>query len=117
MAEPPDHLGGFASGDGHFRHPMIEVGSGRHPGDHSMIQLKSAALGLALLAFAGGSAVAMPDGDMHKMSAKHMKKMRSCKAMDHDMMMKNRGCMKMMKMHPDMMKDDGMMKKDDMMKK
>jgi hypothetical protein len=83
-----------------------------------MIQLKSAALGLALLAFAGGSAVAMPDGAMHKMSAKHMKKMKSCQAMDHDMMMKNKGCMKMMKMHPDMMKgDDGMMKKDDMMKK
>lgn len=83
-----------------------------------MMQLKTAALGLTLLAFAGGSAFAMPDGAMPKMSAKHMKMMQSCKAMDHEMMMKNKGCMKMMKKHPDMMKDDGaMMKKDDMMKK
>jgi hypothetical protein len=82
-----------------------------------MIHLKTAALGLVLVAFAG-SAFAMPDSGMHRMSAKHMRMMKSCQAMDHDMMMKNKRCMKMMKMHPDMMKgDDAMMKKDDMMKK
>lgn len=87
-----------------------------------MIQLKSAALGLAVLAFTGGAALAqgsmMKDDHMMKMSAKDTKMMKSCQAMDHDAMMKNKGCMKMMKDHPDMMKSDGMMKKDDgMMKK
>jgi hypothetical protein len=41
------------------------------------------------------------------MSQKHM--MKKCNAMSHDMMMKNAGCMKMMKMHPEMMSGDGMM--------
>ncbi len=45
-----------------------------------------------------------------KMSAADKRKMASCNAMSHDKMMKNAGCMKMMKMHPDMMKSDsGMM--------
>ncbi len=86
-----------------------------------MIQMKSAALGLVVLAFAGGAAftagATAKDDGMHKMSARHMKMMKSCQTMSHDLMMKNKGCMKMMKMHPDMMNADGSMKPDGMMKK
>ena len=39
-----------------------------------------------------------------KMSASDKKMMTKCSGMSHDMMMKDKGCMKMMKMHPDMMK-------------
>jgi Spy/CpxP family protein refolding chaperone len=39
-----------------------------------------------------------------KMSMAQKKMMTKCKSMSHDMMMKSNGCMKMMKMHPDMMK-------------
>ena len=39
-----------------------------------------------------------------KMSMSDKKMMTKCQGMDHDMMMKDKGCMKMMKMHPDMMK-------------
>lgn len=52
----------------------------------------------------------MQSGQM-TMSATEMKKMKSCQAMSHEKMMKNAGCARMMKMHPDMMKSDGMMKK------
>lgn len=38
-----------------------------------------------------------------KMSAADKKTMAKCQGMPHDMMMKNRSCMKMMKMHPEMM--------------
>lgn len=50
----------------------------------------------------------MKSGSM-KMSAGSMRKMKTCNAMSHDAMMKNAGCAKMMKMHPDMMKHDDMM--------
>ena len=84
-----------------------------------MTILKTAALGAMLASFAAGGAFAqtmstgsMSTGDMSKMSSADMKKMKSCQGMSHDMMMKNKGCMKMMKMHPDMMKsDDSMMMK------
>ena len=46
----------------------------------------------------------MKSDKMMKMSAADTKMMKKCKAMSHDMMMKNAGCKKMMKMHPDMMK-------------
>ena len=46
----------------------------------------------------------MSSGSGMKMSMKDKKMMTKCQAMDHDMMMKNAGCTKMMKMHPDMMK-------------
>lgn len=39
-----------------------------------------------------------------KMSMAQKKMMTKCKAMSNEMMMKNKGCMKMMKMHPEMMK-------------
>ena len=39
-----------------------------------------------------------------KISLKDKKMIARCNGMSHDMMMKNAGCMKMMKMHPDMMK-------------
>jgi hypothetical protein len=51
----------------------------------------------------------MKSDSMMKMSAADTRKMHKCNAMSHDMMMKNAGCMKMMKMHPDMMKHDDMM--------
>ena len=76
------------------------------------------AAGLALT-LAAGSALAqdaMKSDSMAKMSSKDMKMMKSCQAMDHDKMMANKGCMKMMKMHPDMMSGGGMMKSDGMMK-
>ena len=46
----------------------------------------------------------MSSGDHMKMSAKDKKMMTKCQGMSHDAMMKNAGCKKMMKMHPDMMK-------------
>ena len=55
----------------------------------------------------------MKDGmkaPMMKMSAAETKQMKSCNAMSHEKMMKNAGCVKMMKMHPDMMHHDDMMK-------
>lgn len=52
----------------------------------------------------------MSSGQM-KMSAADMRKMKSCRAMSHDRMMKDAGCARMMKMHPEMMTSDGMMKK------
>jgi hypothetical protein len=45
----------------------------------------------------------MSDSKM-KMSMADKKMMTKCQGMGHDMMMKDKGCMKMMKMHPDMMK-------------
>ncbi len=57
----------------------------------------------------------MKSDKMMKMSDTDTKKMKMCQAMPHDKMMKNAGCMKMMKMHPDMMKGDAMMKSDKMM--
>lgn len=40
-----------------------------------------------------------------KMSMKDKKMMTKCQGMSHGMMMKSSGCKKMMKMHPDMMKN------------
>ena len=48
-------------------------------------------------------------GSMMKMSAADTRKMASCNAMSHDKMMKNAGCVKLMKAHPDMMKSNAMM--------
>ncbi|MDQ2765420.1 MAG: hypothetical protein M3Y22_18660 [Pseudomonadota bacterium] len=45
----------------------------------------------------------MKKDHMMKMSKADTKKMASCHKMSHEMMMKNKGCAKMMKMHPDMM--------------
>ena len=39
-----------------------------------------------------------------KMSMAQKRMMTKCNAMSHEMMMKNKSCVKMMKMHPDMMK-------------
>lgn len=85
-----------------------------------MTFLKPAALGAALLVLAGGSAfaqgaMASHDSMTSGMSKHDMMMMKHCQAMDHDAMMKSRSCMKMMKMHPDMMKD-GAMSNDEMMK-
>jgi len=52
----------------------------------------------------------MKSDKMMKMSAADTKKMKMCQAMPHDKMMKNAGCMKMSRMHPDMMKSDPMAK-------
>lgn len=46
----------------------------------------------------------MSSGGNMKMSMKDKRMMTKCNAMSHDMMMKNKSCAKMMKMHPDMMK-------------
>jgi len=83
--------------------------------------LRSTAIGLAMLALTSGAAFA-ESGAMMKtdsmaakpmaMSAKDKKMMTSCQAMPHDKMMKNAGCKKMAKMHPDMMKGGAMMKSD-----
>jgi hypothetical protein len=76
----------------------------------TLIAVSAAAMSLTAPAFAQD---AMANGAMGsapmKMTPKEMKKMDSCKAMSHDMMMKNAGCMKLMKMHPDMMSGDNMM--------
>lgn len=54
--------------------------------------------------------------DAMKMSAADTRKMKSCNAMSREAMMKDAGCAKLMKAHPDMMKNDSMMKQDGMMK-
>lgn len=48
------------------------------------------------------SSGSMKSGSM-KMSAKDKKMMTKCQGMSNDMMMKNKSCMKMTKMHPGMM--------------
>ena len=79
-----------------------------------MSRAKAGALAFTLLALSGGAAFAqgsMAKGDMMKgMSKQDMMMMKKCQGMDHDAMMKNKGCMKMMKKHPDMMTDGSMMK-------
>ena len=70
--------------------------------------LAMSALSIATASPALAQDAMMKDGmksdSMMKMSKADMKKMKSCNAMSHEMMMKNAGCKKMMKMHPDMMK-------------
>ena len=72
------------------------------------------AMSMAIAAPALAQDAMMKDGmksdKMMKMSAADTNKMKMCQAMPHDRMMKNAGCMKMQKMHPDMMKGDAMMK-------
>jgi hypothetical protein len=75
---------------------------------------QAASLGLSLLAISAGGALAQsgmtssdtmskPMAAPMSMSKHDMKMMKTCQGMSHDMMMKKAGCMKMMKMHPDMM--------------
>lgn len=49
-----------------------------------------------------------PSGAM-KTSRATERKIKACNAMSHDAMMKNSGCAKVMKAHPDMMQHDSMM--------
>lgn len=66
------------------------------------------AIGAPAIAQMSNDAMVKKDGMMSgshmKMSMKDKKMMAKCNGMSHNMMMKNAGCMKMMKMHPDMMK-------------
>ena len=76
-----------------------------------MTFLKPAALGAALVVLAGGSAFAQGamtghDSMMSGLSKHDMMMMKHCQGMSHDAMMKSHSCMTMMKMHPDMMKDN-----------
>lgn len=73
----------------------------------TLIAMSALSIAAAAPALAQGM---MNKGEM-KMSAAETKKMKACNAMSHDKMMKNAGCVKMMKMHPDMMKHDAMMNK------
>ena len=80
--------------------------------------MRNTLIAMAALMMIGGTpalAQDMMSGDAMKakpmkMSAAQMKQMKACQAMSHDRMMKNAGCKKMMRMHPDMMKGDMMMK-------
>ncbi len=91
------------------------------PWRYQMNHIKSAILGLALVAGAASGAFAQSSGAMDEngmakpmhMSSHEKHMMKSCMAMSHDAMMKNSGCAKMMKAHPDMMSDK-MMNKDAM---
>ena len=71
---------------------------------------KKLILGVCALAFVGSPALAqmksgsMMAGDDMKMSKTQMMAMKKCHGMSHRMMMKNKKCVSMMKMHPDMMK-------------
>ncbi len=70
-----------------------------------------------LTATAASAQGAMTSDTMSKpMSHHEMKMMKSCQAMDHDKMMANKGCMKMMKMHPEMTSGDSSMNSAGMMK-
>lgn len=72
---------------------------------------KTLILGAFILSLASGvpALAQMKDGAMMggdkpmKMSKSQMKSMNKCKAMSQEMMMKNKRCMSMMKMHHDMM--------------
>jgi hypothetical protein len=78
-------------------------------------------------AFAQGGAMMKSDGAMGAMksdtmaaapmavSAADTKKMKACHAMTPAKMAKDKGCMKMAKMHPDMMKSQGAMASGGMM--
>ena len=61
----------------------------------------------AQMSNSGASSDHMSSGSMSsgskKMSMADKKMMTKCKGMSHDMMMKDKSCAKMMKMHPDMM--------------
>ncbi len=83
-------------------------------------------LGSIALVLATGTPAFAQDGMMSaggmqpasmKMTKSQMASMNRCKKMSHPMMTKNRTCMKMMKMHPDMMSEGGMMSDDKMDKK
>lgn len=61
-------------------------------------------VGVPALAQTTDGAMASKDKMMgKKMSKSQMAMMNKCKGMAHEMMMKNRSCAKMMKMHPEMM--------------
>lgn len=83
--------------------------------------LAISAMSLAASAPAMAQGAMAKEGAMHggmpRMSAADTRMMNNCKAMSHERMMRNRGCARMMRMHPDMMKSDSMMKHDGMMKK
>lgn len=71
----------------------------------------SSLLASAVLATALPASAASHKGDhmmAHKMSAKDMKKMESCKAMDHAMAMKDKRCAKLMMQHDAMAPHDAM---------
>ena len=74
-----------------------------------MTKMKVVAIGLAAVMLSSGAAYAqdsMSKDSMSKggmMSKKDSMMMKKCQGMDHDKMMKSKSCMKMMKMHPDMM--------------
>ena len=55
-----------------------------------------------------GNSMGMPSGSMGKMSKSQMATMKRCQAMSSDMMMKDKKCAAMAKMHPEMMQG-GMM--------
>ena len=82
-----------------------------------MISTKLILGSIALVLATGAPAFAqngmMASGGMHpsgmKMTKTQMASINRCKKMSHRMMMKSRTCMKMMKMHPDMMRGGGMM--------
>ncbi len=80
----------------------------------------SLALALAaglFTATAASAQSAMTSDTMSKPMSHHdMKMMKSCQAMDHDKMMANKGCIKMMKMHPEMGTADSSMNSTGMMK-
>ncbi|GHH25569.1 hypothetical protein GCM10008023_39030 [Sphingomonas glacialis] len=88
--------------------------------------LKKLALGsIALVLATGAPAFAqngmMSSGGMQpagmKITKSQMASMNRCKKMSHHMMTKNRTCMKMMRMHPDMISEDGIMNDGKMDKK
>ena len=86
-----------------------------------MNNLKSAALGLAIVALAAAGFTQSATAHMAK-SASHQKMMDSCMAMSGDAMMADHGCIRMMKKmgvshaHMKMMMSCKAMSKDDMMK-
>jgi len=90
-----------------------------------MTLFKSAALGAVLVCLSAGAAFAqsaamkagaITDAAMVKpmahMSKAEMKKMDTCKTMPSAKMMNDKGCAKLVKMHPDMMNMDAMKSRD-----
>lgn len=81
-----------------------------------MFTVKSAVLGMAIVAFAGAPAFAAASMSGSKMAPSEVKTMHTCQSMSHSAMMKDKNCTALMKKYPKMMRSKGSMHKGSMHK-
>ncbi|MGN6550866.1 MAG: hypothetical protein ACTHJ3_13360 [Pararhizobium sp.] len=80
----------------------------------SMFTVKSAMLGMAVVAFAAAPAFAATSMSGSKMAPSEVKTMHTCQSMSHSAMMKDKNCTALMKKYPKMMSSKGFMHKGSM---